>query len=64
MIADRQDINIQTWFLKSEDLSIIIQGIWEIMEEDDSDNDVDSKIGDDGYPIPELQLRTIFGENF
>ena len=56
MIADRQDINIQTWFLKSEDLSIIIQGIWEIMEEDDSDNDVDSKIGDDGYPGPRVTI--------
>ena len=32
------------------------------MEEDDSDNDVDSKIGDDGYPG--RVTITVTGENF
>lgn len=51
-------IEIQTWHLKPEDLSIIVNGIWDIMGEEDLEdtNDTDNIVGDDGYPGPRINV--------
>ncbi len=50
-------IEIQTWVLKPDDLSIIVKGIWEIMDNDtDRDEDEDSEVGPDGFPGPFINV--------
>lgn len=58
MKTDGTDIEIQTWHLKPEDLSIIVRGVWEIMGEDDPENpeDSDNNVGEDGYPGPRINV--------
>jgi hypothetical protein len=51
------DIEIQTWTLTPEDLSIIVRGIWDIMEEDTDDpSDSDNDVGEDGFPGPRVNV--------
>lgn len=51
------NIEVQTWFLKPEDLTMIVKGIWEIMDNDtERDDDEDKEIGDDGLPGPRINV--------
>ena len=56
MVTTQEDIMIQTWFLKMEDLVTVVRGIWEIMVEDDPDDDPDSVVGKDGYTGPRITI--------
>jgi len=57
MKTSGDDIEIQTWHLKPEDIGIIVRGIWEIMGEDtDDEEDPDSVVGDDKYPGPRINV--------
>lgn len=50
-------IEVQTWYLKPDDLGIIVRGVWEIMGEDSDDpEDSDAEIGEDGYPGPRINV--------
>jgi len=58
MKTQGNEIEIQTWHLKPDDLGIIVRGIWEIMGDDDPNNeeDSDNEIGEDGYPGPRVNV--------
>ena len=58
MKTSGNEIEIQTWHLKPEDLDAIVRGVWEIIGEDDSENpeDSDNEVGEDGYPGPRLNV--------
>lgn len=52
-----KSIEIQTWHLKPDDLSAIVRGIWDIVEDDpENEDDPDNKIGDDGFQGPRINL--------
>lgn len=58
MKTDGNEIEIQTWHLKSSDLQIIVRGIWDIMQDHDESNedDSDNEIGDDGFKGPRVNV--------
>lgn len=58
MKTQGNEIEIQTWHLKPDDLGIIVRGIWEIMGDDDPNNeeDPDNEVGEDGYPGPRVNV--------
>lgn len=50
-------IEVQTWHLKPDDLSAIVRGIWDIVEDNqDDENDPDNTVGDDGFQGPRINL--------
>lgn len=52
-------IEIQTWHLKPEDLGLIVQGVWDIMDDngdEEDQDDSDNKIGDDGFKGPRINV--------
>ena len=51
-----KDIEIQTWHLKPDDLTAIVRGLWDIVEDTDDDTDPDNTVGDDGFKGPRINL--------
>jgi len=53
----RNAIEIQTWHLTSNDIELIVRGIWDIMDEDNDDpDDSDTIVGDDNYQGPRVNV--------
>jgi hypothetical protein len=50
-------IEIQTWHLKPDDLSAIVRGLWDIIEDDpENEEDPDNQVGEDGFQGPRINL--------
>ena len=51
-----KEIDIQTWFLKPDDLGIIVRGVNSIVENTDDPDDSDKEVGEDGYEGPRVNV--------
>ena len=56
MKASADKIEITTWELSAQDLSIILQGVKKIMGAEPTEEDPDATVGKDGYTGPRIDL--------